>query len=121
MAFTALFSSLYDDGGKLKFVGSGFTFNLASPNGFAFTGERGAKSGEDIFKDAGGGVGIGKLEGVLPAAAFFSICKNVKNQLPIVKYSILLLPIASRNTKCKIQLRTCVSTSKLTQPEQDHL
>jgi len=77
MAFTGLFSSLYD-GGKLKFVGSGFTFNLASPSGFAFTGERGAKSGEDMFKDAGGGVGIGKLEGVLPAAAFFSICQNVK-------------------------------------------
>jgi hypothetical protein len=53
-------------------------YNLASPNGFEFKRERGAKSGEDIFKDAGGGVDIGKLDGVLPAAAFFSICQNVK-------------------------------------------
>jgi len=32
------------------------------------------------FKDAiaDGGVGIGRLDGVLPAAAFFAICQNVK-------------------------------------------
>jgi hypothetical protein len=68
----------------LKFVGSVFTFNLASFNAFAFTGESGAKSGEDIFKDAGGGVGIGTLDGVLPAAAFFAICQNVKDSCQIL-------------------------------------
>lgn len=68
----ALLSSAYD-GGKLKNAGSGFTFNFASFSGFVCTGDRGAKSGEEAFKEAGGGVGIGKLEGVLPAAAFFSI------------------------------------------------
>jgi hypothetical protein len=76
-AFMALLSSVYD-GGRLKFVGSDFTFNdFASFKAFVCTGERGVKSGEEIVKATGGGVGIGKLAGVLPAAAFFSICKII--------------------------------------------
>ena len=76
-AFMALLSSVYDSG-RLKFVGSDFTFNdFASFKAFVCTGDRGAKSGEEIVKATGGGVDIGKLEGVLPAAAFFSICKII--------------------------------------------
>ncbi|PON60375.1 LOW QUALITY PROTEIN: hypothetical protein PanWU01x14_153610, partial [Parasponia andersonii] len=69
----ALPSSVYD-GGRLKLVRSDFTFNdLASFREFVCTGERGVKSGEERLKADGGGVERGKLEGVLPAAAFFSI------------------------------------------------
>lgn len=38
---------------------------------FAFRGDGGASFGEDKLGDTGGGVDIGTLEGVLPAAAFF--------------------------------------------------
>lgn len=40
---------------------------------FVCTGDRGANLGDERFKADGGGVGIGTLDGVLPAAAFFSI------------------------------------------------
>ena len=73
MVLFVLPSSMYD-GGRLKLVRSDFTFNdLASLREFVCTGERGVNSGEERLKDDGGGVDIGKLEGVLPAAAFFSI------------------------------------------------
>lgn len=79
IAVLVLLSSIYD-GGRLKFVGSGFTFsNFASFKEFACTGDRGANSGEETVKEAGGGVDNGKLEGVLPAAAFFSICSKSKS------------------------------------------
>nr|GMD11473.1 hypothetical protein TorRG33x02_205410 [Ipomoea batatas] len=48
--------------------------DFESPRGFVFTGNTGLNFGEDTFSTAGGGVDIGTLEGVLPAAAFFSIC-----------------------------------------------
>ena len=74
----ALLSSVYE-GGRLKFVGSDLIFkDFASFKAFVCTGERGANSGEEIVKADGGGVDIGKLEGVLPAAAFFSICRRAK-------------------------------------------
>lgn len=73
MVLFALPSSRYD-GGRLKLVGSDFTFNdFASFKEFVCTGDRGASSGEERLKDDGGGVDSGKLDGVLPAAAFFSI------------------------------------------------
>jgi len=84
-ALTALLSSAYE-GGRWKFVVSGLTCNgLASFKEFVCTGERGCKSGEETFKADGGGVEIGKLEGVLPAAVFFSICNksNVCRQLDL--------------------------------------
>ena len=69
-------SSVYD-GGKVKLAGSGFTFSdFASVKGLVCTGDMGAKSGEEV-KEAGGGVDNGKLEGVLPAAAFLSICNEI--------------------------------------------
>ena len=81
MALLSLFSSSYDRG-RLKLVGSDFTFNdFESTKEFVCTGDRGAKSGEEAFRVAGGGVGIGKLEGVLPAAAFFSICDKENDNL----------------------------------------
>lgn len=77
VALFSLFSSVYD-GGRLKLVGSDFTFNdFESTKEFVCTGDRGANSGEETLREAGGGVGIGKLEGVLPAAAFFSICNKM--------------------------------------------
>nr|GMD06848.1 hypothetical protein TorRG33x02_205410 [Ipomoea batatas] len=52
----------------------GITHYLSTRRGFVFTGNTGLNFGEDTFSTAGGGVDIGTLEGVLPAAAFFSIC-----------------------------------------------
>lgn len=72
-----LLSSVYD-GGKVKLVGSGFTFSdFASVKELVCTGDKGAKSGEEVM-EAGGGVDNGKLEGVLPAAAFLSICNEIE-------------------------------------------
>lgn len=87
MVLLALLSSIYDDGGRLKLVGSDFTFNdFASFKEFVCTGDRGANSGEERLKADGGGVGIGTLEGVLPAAAFFSIW-NKKPKVILYKSS----------------------------------
>lgn len=72
-------SSSAKDGGKEKFVGSPPAFKfLESFNEFACTGDRGPNLGERLSA-AGGGVERGTLEGVLPAAAFFSICH--KNEI----------------------------------------
>lgn len=68
-------SSAYD-GGKEKFVGSPVFKFLESLNGFAaFIGDIEPYLG-DRLRAAGGGVGRGTLEGVLPAAAFLSICQT---------------------------------------------
>lgn len=68
-------SSAYD-GGKEKLVGSPVFKFLESLNGFAaFIGDREPYLG-DRLSAAGGGVARGTLDGVLPAAAFFSICQK---------------------------------------------
>lgn len=68
-----LSSSTYE-GGRLKFVGSVLVLtDFPSFKELVCTGERGANFGDERFKADGGGVGIGTLDGVLPAAAFFSI------------------------------------------------
>ena len=90
MELFALPSSAYD-GGRLKLVRSDFTFNdLASFREFVCTGERGVNSGEGILKADGGGVDKGKLEGVLPAAAFFSICIRSHEQFSVHNYKSLI-------------------------------
>jgi len=65
-------------------------------SGFGFsdlicTGERGANFGEETFRAKGGGVDIGRLEGVLPAAAFFSICRVPKESKSYIASNCLVL------------------------------
>lgn len=79
IALVAMSSSVCA-GGKLKFVGSALRFNdFASFNELVCTGESGANFGEGSVI-AGGGVDIGKLDGVLPAAAFFSIYTHTERR-----------------------------------------
>ena len=78
MALPVRLSSIYD-GSKFRFVVSDFALNdLESFKEFVCTGERGANSRDETVSEAGGGIQISKLEGVLPAAAFFSICNVSK-------------------------------------------
>ena len=55
-------------------------FSLVDYN-FAFKGNGGASFGENKLGDTGGGVDIGTLDGVLPAAAFFSIYTRKHEQI----------------------------------------
>ena len=67
--------------------GTGILEVMISDFGFSdlvCTGERGANFGEETFRAKGGGVDIGRLEGVLPAAAFFSICHVQKKKVRII-------------------------------------
>ena len=50
---------------------------------FSFKGDGGASFGEDKLRDIGGGVDIGTLDGVLPAAAFFSIYRIKHEQISL--------------------------------------
>ena len=70
-------SSSLSDGGKVKLVGSTPVFgDFESFSEFVCTGDKGANFGEERVNEAGGGVDNDTLEGVLPAAAFFSICSR---------------------------------------------
>lgn len=69
-----LSSSLNDEE---KVVGSTLVFcDFESFSEFVCTGDNGANFGEERVSEDGGGVDSGTLEGVLPAAAFFSICSK---------------------------------------------
>ena len=69
-------------------MGSTLEFtNFESFTEFVCTGDKGANFGEERVNEDGGGVGNGTLEGVLPAAAFFSICSR---QLMSTKPNILI-------------------------------
>ena len=55
---------------------------------FSFEGDGGASFGEDKLGDTRGGVDIGSLDGVLPAAAFFSIYSR-KHEEIILQHLII--------------------------------
>ena len=50
---------------------------------FSFKGDGGASFGEDKLGDTRGGVDIGSLDGVLPAAAFFFIYIRKHEQISL--------------------------------------
>ena len=61
----------------------GFILSILVDCNFAFKGDGGASFGEDKQGDTGGGVDIGKWDGVLPTAAFFSIYRRKHEQISL--------------------------------------